>query len=77
MRSKKSSRFLDLDRDLPTSAEDVIALRQARKDIICDLKTYLEFLASFPAPSLEELRDRKGPAGEKPFELPPVVVSRR
>lgn len=69
MRSKKLSRRIDLDRDLPTSEEDIVALRQARKDSVCDLKTYLEFLARFPAPSLQELRTRKGPAGSKPFEL--------
>jgi hypothetical protein len=69
MKSKESSRLLDLDRDLPTSAEDIVALRQARKESIQDLKTYFEFLSRFPAPSTEELRARKGPRGPQLFEL--------
>ena len=69
MKSKESSRLLDLDRDLPTSAADILALRQARRDRIQDLKTYLEFLSSFPDASAAALRARKGPAGSKPFEL--------
>jgi hypothetical protein len=69
MKFKESSKLLDLDRDLPTNAEDIVALRQARKVDITDLKTYFEFLACFPAPSTEELRARKGPRGPKPFEL--------
>jgi hypothetical protein len=32
MKSKKSSTFLDLDRDLPTSAEDILALRRVRRE---------------------------------------------
>jgi hypothetical protein len=69
MKSKKSSRLLDLDRAFPTSAEDIVALRRAGIDGMQDLKTYLEFLSNFPPPSIEELRARKGPAGPKPFEL--------
>ena len=69
MKSKKYSRLLDLDHDLPTNGADIFALRQARRDRIQDLKTYLEFLAGFPKPSVRALRNRKGPAGLKPFEL--------
>jgi len=69
MKSKKSSKFLDLDHDLPTSAADIAALWQARIDRNQDLRTYFEFLAGFPPPSIEELRARKGPAGPRPFEL--------
>ena len=69
MNCKKSLKLLDLDRDLPTSAADILALRRARIDEIKNLKTYLEFLASFPDPSSPELGSRKGPAGLKPFEL--------
>jgi hypothetical protein len=69
MKSKESAKLLDLDRDLPTSKEDVAALRQARKCDSTNLKTYFEFLALFPAPSTEELRAKKGPHGPKPFEL--------
>jgi hypothetical protein len=69
MKSKESSKLLDLDRDIPTSAADIAALRQARGDRIQDLETYLEFLAGFPPASTSELGARKGPAGPKPFEL--------
>jgi hypothetical protein len=69
MKSKKSSRLLDLSRDLPTSVADVIALRRARESGRLNLETYLRFLAGCPAPPLNELRARKGPAGDKPFEL--------
>ena len=69
MKSKRSSKLLNLDRDLPTSAADIVALRQARRERIKDLKTYLEFLAGFPAPSSSVLLARKGPAGRTPFEL--------
>lgn len=61
--------MLDLSRDLPTSAADVIALRQARPNDRMSLEDYLDFLARFPAPTFEELRARRGPAGDKPFEL--------
>jgi hypothetical protein len=76
MKSRKSSGLLDLDRDLPTSRDDVIALRSARGSDIADLKTYLEFLARFPAPSTEELRAKKGPRGPQPFELKPFAGGR-
>jgi len=69
MRSGKSSRLLDLSRDLPTSAADVIALRQARQNDRLSLEDYLDFLARFPAPTFEELRARRAPAGDWPFEL--------
>jgi hypothetical protein len=69
MKSRRSSRLLDLSRDLPTSAADVVALRQVRQSERMSLESYLKFLASFPALTLQELRSRKGPAGDKPFEL--------
>jgi hypothetical protein len=75
MKSKESSRLLDLERDLPTSVEDIIALRQTRRSDTADLKTYFEFLSQFPVSSTEELRARKGPRGPQPFELKSVVGS--
>jgi hypothetical protein len=69
MKSRESSRLLDLSRDLPTGAADVIALRNARESGRMNLEAYLKFLASCPAPTLDELRARRGPAGDKPFEL--------
>jgi hypothetical protein len=69
MRSAKSSMLLNLRRDLPTGAADVLALRRARRHEMRDLKTYLEFLAKFVAPTPAALRARKGPSGLKAFEL--------
>jgi hypothetical protein len=69
MKSKKSSGLLDLDRDLPTNAADIAALRQARRDGNVDLRTYLDFLSSFQVSSKAGLRARKRPAGSKPFEF--------
>lgn len=57
---------LDLERDLPTTRRDVEALRRVRR--LTPGESYLEFLRRFPAPSYEELRDRRGPV-EEPFEL--------
>jgi hypothetical protein len=69
MKSEKSLKLLDLDGDLPTDATDVHALRQARRCGIRDLKTYLDFLAAFPAASASLLVCGKGPAGPRQFEL--------
>jgi hypothetical protein len=55
----------DLERDLPTTAEDVEALRRLRFPPVED---YFAALARLPQPSYEELLARKGPRGE-PFEL--------
>ena len=56
---------LDLERDLPTSREDVEALRRHAHPPVKDL---LIWLARLPRPSAEDLAKRKGPRGE-PFEL--------
>jgi hypothetical protein len=69
MKSKKSLRLLDLNRDIPTTAADICALRQARRDRIQDLKSCLAFLSCFPELSASALRERNGPAGSKPLEL--------
>jgi hypothetical protein len=69
MKSANSCRLLDLERDLPTTPEDILAMRRARESQPLNLAAYLEFLASFPPPSIAALRARKGPAGVKPFEL--------
>ncbi|HET7291006.1 MAG TPA: hypothetical protein VFM88_01150 [Vicinamibacteria bacterium] len=60
---------LDLDRDLPTTAEDVEALHRLRRLPPMTADEYLRFLASFAPPSAEALRARPGPRGE-PFTLP-------
>ena len=60
--------MLDFDRDLPTTAADVEALRKARV-ASRHVEDYLAFLATFREPTLEELRARPITRGE-PFTLP-------
>ena len=67
-RSNEEFETLDLERDLPTFAEDVHALRRLKHLPKLDSRSYLEFLASLP-PSSEPLRSRKGPTGDLPFTL--------
>jgi hypothetical protein len=69
MKSAKSYELFDLEQDLPTSREDILALRRAREVHGLSFAGYLEFLANFAPLSLPALRARKGPAGIKPFEL--------
>jgi hypothetical protein len=69
MRSEKSLRLLDLNRDLPTTVDDVYALREGRRKRIQDLKSYLKFLSCLPKPSEHALSGKKGPSGSKPFKL--------
>lgn len=67
MSSKKTTdrQPLDLERDLPTTRQDVEALRRLAHPPV---KDYLAWLARLPQPSAEELARRPGPRG-KPFEL--------
>ena len=70
MRSDDRSDEIDLETDLPTTKEDVEALRRARTDSRQEsLAAYLHFLAQFPAPSTEELRAKGGPRADRPFDL--------
>jgi hypothetical protein len=69
MKSSGSVEPLDLDRDLPTAPEDIAALRKLRGRPRLDFDGYLRFLASFDAPSAAELRARRGPRGDRPFDL--------
>jgi hypothetical protein len=71
MRSFATPDWLDLERDLPTTPEDVAVLRRLRRHAEMDLESYFRFLRSFPAASVEELAARKGPRGAEPFVLPP------
>ena len=63
---------LDLERDLPTTSEDVAALRRLRRHAAMNLDAYFRFLRSFPAASADALAARKGPCGAEPFVLPPA-----
>ena len=67
MNSNDSPADFDLDRDHPTTLDDVAAQRRLAPPTI-DFKAYLRFLARFPAPPTGTLRARKGPGGE-PFDL--------
>jgi len=69
MKSSSSFRLLDLEHDLPTTREDVLALRKARESRPLTFAAYLEFLGNFTPPPISELRARKGPTGSRPFEL--------
>ena len=70
MKSGERSDSLDLDRDLPTTPEDVEALRRVRSLAPIDFEAYLRFLEQVPAPSIGSLRLKRGPRGDDPFELP-------
>jgi hypothetical protein len=69
MKSADSYELGELEQNLPTSREDILAMRSAREAHRLSLEEYLAFLASFPPPGMSALRVRKGPSGSKPFEL--------
>jgi len=71
MRRSKDFPELDLERDLPTTAEDVAALRRLRGPSRLTFGEYLRFLSEFPSPPAEAFRARRGPRGERPFTLDP------
>ena len=68
-----SGRFdpLNLERDLPTTLEDVAAQKRHKADQRPDTEDYLRFLARFDPISPDELRRKRGPRGDSPFELLP------
>ena len=69
MSSKKPSEMLALEKDLPTTPEDVRALRENRPKASADWFAQLQSLADQFPPSEEALRKRKTFAGCEPFEL--------
>jgi hypothetical protein len=69
MKSSARSDKLDLARELPTTAEDVEALRRARTLKPLDLEDYLRFLDQLPAATYDEQRAKRGPRGDRPFTL--------
>jgi len=70
MKSVRPGKPLDLDSDLPTTKDDVEALRRLRQTPRLTFEEYLRFLAQFEQPPTEDLRKRRGPRGDRPFELP-------
>jgi hypothetical protein len=71
MPSRDRSKDLDLERDLPTTPQDVAALRRAAALGCRDFDEYLLFLAQLPPLSPDDLRRRRIPRGDPPFELDP------
>lgn len=69
MKSSGSDKLANFERDLPTNAEDVRALRLARECRRLSFEHYLAFLSRMPSLSRDALRARKGHAGDKPFDI--------
>lgn len=70
MRSNDRFEGLDFEHDLPTTAEDVAALRRAAKQPPLDLDGYLRFLAQLPPiPATASAWKKRLPQGVPPFEL--------
>jgi hypothetical protein len=68
MKSKEEADLLDLETAIPTTAEDIRALRRTRFPTL-DFEAYLEFLESFDDADPAVLARRKGPGGNEKFEL--------
>jgi hypothetical protein len=69
MKRSGDPELLDLERGLPTTAQDVEALHALRAPQL-SRADYEDWLRSLPAPTLEELRRRPISIGE-PFSLDP------
>ena len=68
MISDDSAEVLRLDRDLPTTAEDVAVARRLRHGPALGFDEYLQGLAAIDSASTPRLRSRPGPGGP-PFDL--------
>jgi hypothetical protein len=64
MPSDGLSEPLDLERGLPTTPEDVAALRRLRSLRPVATADYLRFMAALKPPAWTSLRARRGPRGE-------------
>jgi hypothetical protein len=69
MTSSSKHSDLDLTRGVPTSDDDVAALRQVRAGRQLSTESYLRALASLEPPPLEVLRARKRARGGEAFRL--------
>jgi hypothetical protein len=63
MNSNDHSEPLDLERGLPTTRRDVVALRALRYPRITDAQ-YVRFLATLATPDRATLAAKRGPHGE-------------
>jgi hypothetical protein len=68
MPSNEPSEPLDLEHGLPTTPEDVAALRRIRSLATVATSDFLRFMAALEPPAYLALRARRGPRGE-PFRL--------
>ena len=66
--SSDSADLLDLDRDLPTTAEDIAVLDRLRYGRRLTFDQYLAGLAALDTPSAARMRSRPAPGGA-PFDL--------
>ncbi len=66
MQSKKSPELVDLERDIPTTSEDIAALDAVRRLDRMNAREYLEFLLAF---SERHPPSRSIPPRHEPFEL--------
>ena len=68
MSSSDSADALNLDRDLPTTPEDIAVLDRLRYGRRLTFDQYLQCLAALDAPAAARLRSRPAPGGA-PFDL--------
>ena len=68
MKSKNDLELSSLEEDLPTTEEDIEALRRARKAGQTDMSSYVRALSRMKIPH-EILRRRNTHKGHEPFEL--------
>jgi hypothetical protein len=70
MTSSSRHSELNLAQGVPTTPEDVAALRNVRAARRLSTEQYLRALVSLQAPPVEVLRARKRARGGEPFRLP-------
>jgi hypothetical protein len=70
MTSSSRRSDLDLAQGVPTTPEDVAALRRIRATRTLSTEQYLRALAHLPPLPLEVLKARKRGRGGEPFHLP-------
>ena len=67
--SSRDSDLLDLERGIPTTPADVLALRRVKHSRRLSTEDYLRALGCLPELSLEARRSRKRVHGGEPFRL--------
>ena len=72
MTSSSRRSELNLAQGVPTTPEDVAALRRARAARQLTTEQYLNAAREPAGPALEVLRARKRARGGEPFRLPPL-----